>query len=54
MNLRKSLADKGYDPQTDDKSMGWICTIEVNRRVQQFHGVTEEDALSRAGVYVGS
>lgn len=52
MDARKFLSDKGYDPQTADRGMGWICTIEVNMRVQTFNGVTEKVALERAVEYV--
>lgn len=52
MDARKYLSDKGYDPQTADRGMGWICTIEVNMRVQTFNGVSEDVALRNAVKYV--
>ena len=52
MDVRQILADKGYDPQTADQGMGWICTIEVNRRIQTFRGTTEQAAVTRAAEYV--
>lgn len=52
MTERKSLAAKGYDPRTRDNGMGWICTIEVNRRVLTFNGVTEQAAVDRAVEFV--
>lgn len=52
MDARKYLSDKGYDPQTKNMGMGWISTIEVNMRVQTFHGVSQRVALERAVEYV--
>lgn len=52
MDARKYLSDKGYDPQTKNAGMGWMCTLEVNMRVQTFHGVNEKVAMERAVEYV--
>ena len=52
MDALASLQLKGYEPQTSCKGMGWLCTIEVNSRVQQFYDSTEGRAINRAVEYV--
>lgn len=52
MTHHQHLQQRGYDPQTKNLTMGWICTIEINMRVKQFHGQSERDVLRRAFEYV--
>jgi len=45
------LQQRGCDPQTKNLRMGWICTIEINMKVKQFHGLSEKSVIRQAFEY---
>ena len=52
MDLRTQLEAKGYDVNTKDLAIHWICTLEWHNRVKSFAGATEATAVQVAARYV--
>ncbi len=49
---RQILQDQGYDVNTRDLGLSWLCVLERHGQIQNFYGVTEQEALRLATRYV--
>ncbi len=52
MHVRDLLASKGYNVETRNLDMHWLCVLEWHNQIRNFSGASEDEAVQRAARYV--
>ena len=52
MDQQSQLESKGYEVNTKNLAIHWMCTLEWHGRVESFYGVTKVEAIRLAARYV--